>query len=160
MDSNDMKPHTFSGADWQTERRSLAQLLFTLDGMQTFVYGMEAGGAMILGSAIGFGNSDSAMDETDQLRVLADLAQDALIEIDMLMADLAADDIAARTRWNVVEARQLTMCLRELAVEAREAMQFQNLADIPQGVMMEFVDSLRRIKLLLVGAGSDEALAA
>jgi len=141
-----------SGADWQTSRKTLAQLLFTLDGMQDFTYGMQSGGSMIAGTQISFNGDMDSLDEAEQLRVMADLSQDGLIEIDMLCADLAADAVSPRARWSVVEARQHLTCIRALATEAREAMLFQSLKEIPAGVLIEFADSLRRIKLLLLGA--------
>jgi hypothetical protein len=148
--------HTqFSGADWQTNRRSLAQLLLTLDGMQAFTYGMAAGRAMPESAALCFDIDAESLDEKEQLRVLGELARDALAEADFLAADLEADDVPARIRWSLVEARQLLFCVRELASEAREALNYKNMDDVPAAVVMEFADNLRRVKMLLTGL--DEA---
>ncbi|MGE3769367.1 MAG: hypothetical protein AB7G06_00245 [Bdellovibrionales bacterium] len=140
---------TFDGADWQTDRRALAQLLSAIDEMQAFTYGLTAGEAMGAGTIIGFDLDKGALDESAQLAMMADMAQEALISIDGLAADLAAGDVPARTRWNLVEARQLMFCVRSLAAEAREAIMFNHLREIPAGVLMEFDNSFRRIKLLL-----------
>lgn len=136
---------SFHGIDWHTNHAALAKLLGTLDAMQTLL--------------LGFGEAE--LPEQEQLRVLADLAAEARVELDFVAADqLVRYGTSARhyalmggpalqATWSIVEADELVQALFALAHEARAAMRHQRMSHMPETVTLDLSDLLRRVKLLL-----------
>lgn len=123
--------------DWYTQRPALARVLTTLDSMQTMVLGFMG---------------EVEMAEQEQLKVLAEMASEARIEMDFVAAEVTnAYPVDLQTGWSMVEAYELLTGLRELAIEARDAMRHQHLDEMPEMVTLDLAENLRRIKLLLAG---------
>lgn len=137
----------FHGIDWHTTRATLARVLGTLDTMQTIVLGFM---------------SELELSEAEQLKLLAELACEARVELDFLAADCIGRHAGGmhqlQASWALVEADELMTAMRDLAYEARAAMRHQKLEDMPDSVTLDLSENLRRIKLLLTSFDDTPAM--
>lgn len=140
MTSTFAKKDLFRGADWATDRPALAQALGTLDDLHALTLGFAPDEASGQGG------------ETDMLRHMADLAQAALCDLDILTAEqMPAFLTAPQSSWSAFEARELLTDLLMLCVEARDTMQTGWRTELPRALTFELGYMTGRIKELVKG---------
>ena len=134
---------TFTGTDWATDRPALAQALSTLDELHALTLGFApshdpgAGGDLT---------------ETDLLRTMADMAETALCDLDILSAEQMPQFLTApQSSWSAFEARELLTDLLMLCVEARDSMQTGWRTELPRALTFELGYMTGRIKELVKG---------
>lgn len=142
--SKSITADNFNGMDWHTNHVSLARVLTTLDTMQALVLGFMG---------------ELALEEMDQMKVLAEMACEARVELDFVAADcIGTFPHDMQVAWSLVEADELVCAVRDLANEARAAMRHQQLDEMPETVTLDLAENLRRIKLLLTSVEDTPAV--
>ena len=131
--------NTFSGTDWATDRPALAQALSTLDDLHALTLGFAP-------------DADMDLNETDLLRTMADMAQTALCDLDLLSAEQMPQFLTApQSSWSAFEARELLTDLLMLCVEARDSMTTGWRTELPRALTFELGYMTGRIKELVKG---------
>lgn len=128
--------NVYQGADWATERPALAQALGTLDDLHALSLGFMPDATL------------GEMDESDMLRLMGELAQTALGDLDFLSADLMPTFLRnPQAGWATFEARELLTDLVLLCAEAKSAMRGRD--ELPRALTFELGYLTGRIKELI-----------
>ena len=130
---------SYRGPDWATDRPALAQALATLDALHALT--------------LGFAPDDvapGAADEVDMLKLMADMAQSALCDLDILTAEQMPQFLTApQSRCSAFEARELLTDLLMLCIEARDSMRTGWRTELPRALTFELGYLTGRIKELV-----------
>lgn len=134
---------SFHGNDWATDRPALAQALATLDDLHALTLGFAPDAS-----------AQHALEESDMLRMMADLAQSALNELDLASAEMMPSMLNApfsgwQAGWSAFEARQLLNDLLMLCVEARDALKRGTQNELSNALTFELGYLTGRVKELV-----------
>ena len=130
---------SYTGTDWATDRPALAQALSTLDELHALTLGFAPDDCPVNGS-----------DEVDMLKLMADMAQSALCELDILTAEQMPQFLTApQSSWSAFEARELMTDLLMLCIEARDSMRTGWRTELPRALTFELGYMTGRIKELV-----------
>lgn len=128
----------YQGTDWSTDRPALAQALSTLDDLHALTLGFAPE------------RHPGTVDEGDMLKMMGELAQTALGDLDFVSAEqMPSFAFNPQAGWSTFEARELLTDLLMLCREARDSMRMSVRDELPRALTFELGYLTGRIKELL-----------